>query len=305
MSQQAVLCRYSYDALDRLAIRTPLSEAVARVFYQSEGVVSELQGAEHWRLLRHDRQLLAGQSALGATLMGSDQQHSVLAAVQAGSSAAIAYTAFGHRPSINHLPGFNGEQPDPVTGHYLLGNGYRAYNPVLMRFNSPDSLSPFGEGGLNAYAYCAGDPVNRSDPTGHVDFSQILSFTWVGLGLVGALVGGKLARPALSAVLKGGAPVSTKLSAAAAVTQVVASTVFTASRIINAVEPDSPAPDILLGAAIFLAVPTIGVRLAAPRWKRLEDAGANITVIGTRSRPSVADSTTDIRRSHSTVTSSV
>ncbi|WP_434706426.1 RHS repeat-associated core domain-containing protein [Pseudomonas sp. Z1-12] len=48
-----------------------------------------------------------------------------------------------------------------MTGHYLLGNGYRAFNPGLMRFNSPDSLSPFGEGGLNAYAYSVGDPVNR------------------------------------------------------------------------------------------------------------------------------------------------
>ena len=35
-----------------------------------------------------------------------------------------------------------------------------------MRFNSPDSLSPFSVGGKNAYAYCGGDPVNRSDPNG-------------------------------------------------------------------------------------------------------------------------------------------
>ena len=55
-----------------------------------------------------------------------------------------------------------------MTGHFLLGNGYRAFNPVLMRFNSPDSLSPFGKGGLNAYAYCVGDPVNYSDPAGHI-----------------------------------------------------------------------------------------------------------------------------------------
>jgi hypothetical protein len=41
-----------------------------------------------------------------------------------------------------------------------------------MRFNSPDSLSPFGNGGLNSYAYCAGDPTNKSDPTGH--FSLVL-----------------------------------------------------------------------------------------------------------------------------------
>ncbi len=38
----------------------------------------------------------------------------------------------------------------------MLGNGYRAYSPVLMRFNSPDSWSPFGEGGVNAYAYIEG-----------------------------------------------------------------------------------------------------------------------------------------------------
>jgi uncharacterized protein RhaS with RHS repeats len=36
-----------------------------------------------------------------------------------------------------------------------------------MRFNSPDSWSPFGEGGLNAYTYCLGDPVNAIDPSGH------------------------------------------------------------------------------------------------------------------------------------------
>ncbi|POD79180.1 hypothetical protein BKM17_05985 [Pseudomonas syringae group genomosp. 3] len=54
----------------------------------------------------------------------------------------------------------------------MLGNGYRAYNPVLMRFHSPDSLSPFGEGGLNAYAYGEGDSVNGVDPTGHINIGK-------------------------------------------------------------------------------------------------------------------------------------
>ncbi|WP_163014306.1 RHS repeat-associated core domain-containing protein, partial [Pseudomonas viridiflava] len=106
------------------------------------------------------QQTLVGKS-VDSLLTAADQQHSVLSVLSAGQQQAIAYSPHGHRAPLNHLPGFNGEQPDPVTGHYLLGNGYRAYNPVLMRFNSPDSLSPFGKGGLNAYAYCAGDPVNR------------------------------------------------------------------------------------------------------------------------------------------------
>ncbi|HHQ4530863.1 TPA: RHS repeat-associated core domain-containing protein [Aeromonas hydrophila] len=62
---------------------------------------------------------------------------------------------------------FNGERCDPVTGLYHLGQGYRAYNPRMMRFHAADSLSPFGEGGINPYAYCLGDPINLIDPTGH------------------------------------------------------------------------------------------------------------------------------------------
>lgn len=82
---------------------------------------------------------------------------------------------------LTSLLGFNGERSDPMTGHYLLGNGYRAFNPVLMRFNSPDSLSPFGKGGLNGYAYCVGDPVNYSDPTGGAPMFFKSLFRTVGL----------------------------------------------------------------------------------------------------------------------------
>ncbi|EJL88509.1 RHS repeat-associated core domain protein containing protein [Herbaspirillum sp. CF444] len=74
--------------------------------------------------------------------------------------------------------GYNGQRQDPVSGTYHLGNGYRAYNPVLMRFNSPDAWSPFGAGGINAYAYCAGDPVNYADPSGHLSWQA-----WLGIGM--------------------------------------------------------------------------------------------------------------------------
>jgi RHS repeat-associated protein len=90
---------------------------------------------------------------------------------------------------VYRLAGFNGQRPDPVSGHSHLGNGYRAYTPVLGRFTAPDSMSPFGAGGINPYAYCIGDPVNRADPSGHFSLGQGLG---TALGLVGGFVLGVL-----------------------------------------------------------------------------------------------------------------
>lgn len=103
-------------------------------------------------------------------LLATDQQRSVLIALDANQPFPHAWTPYGYLPHATGLPGqlgFNGELPDPLTGHFHLGKGYRQYSPVLMRFIRPDVLSPFGQGGLNAYAYCGGDPVNNSDPTGN------------------------------------------------------------------------------------------------------------------------------------------
>ncbi|WP_425929348.1 RHS repeat-associated core domain-containing protein [Pseudomonas sp. NyZ201] len=79
-----------------------------------------------------------------------------------------------HRPAPGGSPSarlaFNGELLESSTGVYFLGNGYRVFSPLLMIFIQPDSWSPFGAGGLNAYAYCKGDPVNAADPTGHMPF---------------------------------------------------------------------------------------------------------------------------------------
>ena len=86
------------------------------------------------------------------------------------------YSAYGYKPKLpseQTLLGFNGEYLEPVTASYHLGRGYRAYSPVLMRFCSSDSWSPFGKGGLNPYCYCEGDPVNNTDPSGHFVISLL------------------------------------------------------------------------------------------------------------------------------------
>ncbi|WP_080377989.1 MULTISPECIES: RHS repeat-associated core domain-containing protein [Pseudomonas syringae group] len=166
---RVVLCTYRYDPTDRLADCSPAGQGGTRLFYQKSLLATQIQGHIQHTLLRTDEHLLARLSVennqSNCALLATDQQQSVIAA----EGAAFAYTPYGHRhPSKGpmNLPGYTGQRLDPVTGHYLLGNGYRAFNPVLMRFNSPDSLSPFGEGGVNAYAYCRGDPVNWVDLTG-------------------------------------------------------------------------------------------------------------------------------------------
>ncbi|PBQ08143.1 RHS repeat-associated core domain-containing protein, partial [Pseudomonas syringae] len=166
---QSVLCVYRYDPLDRLADCAPAGQGSTRLFYQKTHLAMQIQGQVQHTLMRTDEHLLACLSAENnqrdGALLVTDQQQSVTAA----QGLEFAYTPYGHRHPSGpaSLPGFTGQRVDPVTGHYLLGNGYRAFNPVLMRFNSPDSLSPFGEGGVNAYGYCEGDPVNRVDPSGH------------------------------------------------------------------------------------------------------------------------------------------
>jgi RHS repeat-associated protein len=157
--------------LDRLISHKQLVDSECQRFYCESRLVTETEGREHSSIVYHGDLLLAEQQRnLDNSLIATDQQCSVLNVLQANHLQAIAYSPYGNHPSgsgLSSLLGFNGQRPDPVTGHYLLGNGYRAFNPVLMRFNGPDSLSPFESGGLNCYAYCQGDPVNMTDPSGH------------------------------------------------------------------------------------------------------------------------------------------
>ncbi|WP_408599993.1 RHS repeat-associated core domain-containing protein [Pseudomonas sp. PLMAX] len=109
-------------------------------------------------------------------LLATHQNQSVVAQVSQGEVNPLAYTAYGYRSGDHRCTrlGFNGELKEAQTHWYLLGNGYRTYNPVLMRFHSPDKLSPFAAGGLNAYTYCVADPVNHRDPTGRFAIPTVL-----------------------------------------------------------------------------------------------------------------------------------
>lgn len=104
-------------------------------------------------------------------LLTTDTKNSIIYAYDGVEQEDCNYTVFGHSETLplkRTRQGFNGEFLDQLLGAYQLGQGYRTYSPGLMRFQSPDDLSPFARGGVNCYAYCGGDPVNYTDPTGHV-----------------------------------------------------------------------------------------------------------------------------------------
>lgn len=111
-----------------------------------------------------------------SSLLLVDNAQSVVQA--SPNSALIAYTPFGYSHMLQPVrsqTAFNGETLESVGHRYPLGLGYRSYSPVLGRFHSPDDWSPFGNGGLNPYCYCQGDPINNRDPSGHAKFSNILN----------------------------------------------------------------------------------------------------------------------------------
>lgn len=87
--------------------------------------------------------------------------------------------------------GFSGQLHEVGSDWQILGNGYRVYSPVLQRYHSADNLSPFEEGGINAYAYGAANPVNFLDPSGH----------WI-VPVMGVLAGGAIAAGAVAIASK-------------------------------------------------------------------------------------------------------
>ena len=165
---------YAYDPLDRHVISQGANADNTQLFYCRDRVATEHRGNVGLRIFECEEAVLSYQVHQNGTpkalLIAGEENRSTLTVLNNSQQHLIAYTPYGHHLQEADTPqllGFNGERFDPFTGYYLLGNGYRAFNPVLMRFNSPDSWSPFGKGGINAYAYCEGDPVNRVDPTGH------------------------------------------------------------------------------------------------------------------------------------------
>lgn len=225
---QETLVRYRYDCHDRLIGVTHGDQPEVLRFYVGTRVEhTEQAGRQTWYLYNGDsaigqQYVQAGQPGQ-ALLLLSNANLSVIGELDSDGLRRTTFGAYGETaddPARQCSLGFNGEQRELATGWYLLGNGYRAYDPELMRFHCPDSMSPFDGGGLNAYMYCLGNPIGYRDPTGHLSTES-----WAGIGL-SALFSYKAVlalKVAVGIIL---APATGGLSFAIAVGSAVATTTF-------------------------------------------------------------------------------
>jgi RHS repeat-associated protein len=87
------------------------------------------------------------------------------------ATASVLYAPYGGvRYSAGTMPtsyGFTGQRVDAASGlnHY----GARYYDPMLGQFTSADTVLVAGILGLSRYAYVEGNPILRTDPTGHME----------------------------------------------------------------------------------------------------------------------------------------
>ncbi|PKY00898.1 hypothetical protein P168DRAFT_330195 [Aspergillus campestris IBT 28561] len=218
------LCEYHYDASGKLACQSVPDQPDTSLFYREDSLIATKSGD------RRVSYVSDGKAYWGQIIQddGSDKPQNNLWA--SDSCGSILASLDSHRPEDMHSQSytpygfggesdiaFNGQWKDPVTGWYHLGNGYRVYNPVLMRFHAADPWSPFTSGEINPYTYCLGDPVNRADPSGHFSLFGV-NFGWK--RLITAVIG--IAASIAVGVLTGGASLAVQVALGAVVGAITA-----------------------------------------------------------------------------------
>ncbi|WP_350298365.1 RHS repeat-associated core domain-containing protein [Pseudomonas putida] len=145
-----------------------------KYFYQTSKLTTVIGNDQKRSILRIGTLPLAesaGKEAGSSQLFATDEMDSVLVvSTPDGKQKNHTYTPFGYNdklPSGSPAIGFNGEFILDNIHLYLLGQGHRGFSTEMRRFIGPDNAeSPFARGGVNAFAYCVNDPVNRKDETG-------------------------------------------------------------------------------------------------------------------------------------------
>jgi RHS repeat-associated protein len=170
---QTTLITYRYDGHNHLVGVRQGNESETLRVYQGYNL-SHTRKDDSYTQYLFEEDCPLGQQQLDdpdqILLLMTNASPTVIGEVLQSQVNESTYTAYGVRSSeeeIRCLLAFNSEVREELTDWYMLGRGYRAYNPNLMRFHSPDAFSPFGSGGVNPYTYCLGNPITFRDPSGH------------------------------------------------------------------------------------------------------------------------------------------
>ena len=162
----------SSDSQNQATSMRPISEHAphkAAYFYQNDQLTTELSGSDSRHIFWAIGKALAQvEQPRNIRIFKVDDANSVIGTLTGEKQGLLAYSPYGYLTPAKRvaLIGFNGQWQDPVSLAYLLGNGHRQLHTHIGRFGIADTLSPFGKGEVNAYAYCAGDPINREDSSG-------------------------------------------------------------------------------------------------------------------------------------------
>jgi len=273
VSHQGKTCQYAYDPNGNLTDRT-LDGTLTRSFFSAGQMTHEQRGEESLTLMADGASLFAltrlADGVRQTLLLGTDAQGSVR--LEHDSELRThTYTAHGAttQGQSRHPFGFAGERVDELTGWSIPG-GYRPYDPILMCFLSPDNESPFARGGLNAYAYCGGDPINRVDPDGHSWLTWLVGGAGLVLGAGAMIASFGAAAPAIAGLYAVGVSALTASGAiaiGAASLSAVSLGTGVASMILQATGTDDKAAGILgwvsLGTGLVGAGLEIGSAAAA------------------------------------------
>ncbi len=230
-SPSALICGYRYDASNRLVCIHGSVERRWRYWCAAQ-VVNEWRDGEKgeseltWlSAAAHPAVEVKAGGENASLLLASDGAGSIL--LEAGAVVdRPGYAPYGHRDASHGATAevaFKGERLDAGSGCYLLGAGHhRPYSPALGMFLAPDRASPFDGGGLNALSYCAGDPVNRTDPTGHF-WKWVIAAVAVAISAVAVVATAGTAVTAIVGLASGAAVTKSSVAAVAAATLGVAS----------------------------------------------------------------------------------
>lgn len=154
-----------------------------KIFYRHNSINNMIDSDSIASIMRSDSSPIAEKSSYPASneaaLLSVDILGTPVNITRKQATYPKAYCPYGYakgKPSERTSTGFAGETL-LIAEKYLIGS-FRLFDPVIMRFHSPDSLSPFARGGINTYSYCENDPINHADPSGHFRIRSFLGHTF-------------------------------------------------------------------------------------------------------------------------------